>query len=697
MNTTNKLVIGMAGCAVFLMLAVFGFNLKIETKPEAANAAAGLINLPGLQSVIVYEQSAGPAAVPAKSWYWGPTNPQLITKISGGPSANAHDLSTGVEYYDLYVSNSDGTPNAGGDYLTIDVKMPSPQYNQNSGGNIDAVGLKFNNGEEIFASSVTNVIVGAGQTGMYSTTQGYKNLAVGAPDASGLNGVTFLGSGGSITLAFTLSNNNTGTVVCSTNADCGTSGYVGNNFCSGNAVYKNYKTYTCNNPGATNSYCSNSTAQQLQSTCAANQTCSNGACVNNQTGTIACSSNSECGSNGYVGSNFCNGNAVFQNYKTYTCNNAGTTNSYCSSNTASQQQTVCANNQTCSNGACVNNQTGNITCSSNADCGANGYTGSNFCSGNSVYQNYRTYTCNNAGTTSSYCSNSTNQQLQTTCASNQTCNNGNCNNVISQCTTHSYFRCDGNGVYWYNSCGAREELYQACTGNQICPAGSNVCVNQNINLGNLLVNVQVRNLSSGNLAWSTSVPATPADIVQYYVTVQTSNNSIANNIIVKDVLPANLYFYNNVMVDGVANSGNITTGINIGSLSYGQTRTITYQAQVASAGNFGFGTTTLYNAVSASSPNTFNTGTGSAAVTVTRSGVLGATTVSTGLTNNFWIDSFFLPLMLALLGVWAWKSGIFSNLAIAGWVNTKKERYAAIASQSKLESKIAEIKERENA
>src|SRR3989344_1207925 len=63
--------------------------------------------------------------------------------------------------------------------------------------------------------------------------------------------------------------------VCSTNSQCGTDGFTGGPFCTGNGVYKNYITYTCNFPGTTNSSCSSSTTAQLQNMCLNNQTCSN--------------------------------------------------------------------------------------------------------------------------------------------------------------------------------------------------------------------------------------------------------------------------------------------------------------------------------------------------------------------------------------------------------------------------------------
>src|SRR3989344_1354293 len=123
----------------------------------------------------------------------------------------------------------------------------------------------------------------------------------------------------------------------------------------------------------------------------------------------ACNTNSDCGTNSYVGSNFCQVNSVLRNFTTYTCNNPGTANAYCSSSTTAQLQQACTSGQTCSNQAC---STQNIVCSTTSDCGTNSYVGSPFCQANSVYRNLTTYTCNNPGTSTSYCSNTSQSQLQ---------------------------------------------------------------------------------------------------------------------------------------------------------------------------------------------------------------------------------------------------------------------------------------------
>jgi len=331
-----------------------------------------------------------------------------------------------------------------------------------------------------------------------------------------------------------------------------------------------------------------------------------------------------------------------------------------------------------------------VACSTSSQCaGNNGYTGASFCQGNSIYRNYQTWTCVNPGAANSYCAPTTTvPQLQNTCAPNQACNNGTCVATATTCISHASQKCSGGGVYWFDSCGNQQELVYACVGNQTCQ--NNTCVNIGpiTTTTNLTSTKQARNLSSGNLTWANTTSAAPSDVVQFQITVKNNATQTISNVVVKDTFPANLNYYNALTLDGVANSGSIISGLNIGNITAGQTRMITYQAQVAPLQNFGFGTTTLTNSVTISSSEGTNPASGSKAnISVTRTS--GATAAPTGWTDNIFFDSFFLPLMLALAGLWAWKSGLLGSLGFAGLQNR--------AASNKLAAKIAQIRQRENA
>lgn len=208
--------------------------------------------------------------------------------------------------------------------------------------------------------------------------------------------------------------------------------------------------------------------------CTADQTCANGACVDQH---IQCSTNSQCGTNAYEGGLFCQGNSIYKNFRTYICANPGTASSTCSSSSSPKLQENCTANQTCNSATatCVNQ---NIRCNSASDCGANAYTGDPYCQNSNVYQSYLTWTCNNAGTSSSTCSSNAAPQLKTTCSGNQACNtaSGSCANQNNNYTYHSYQQCIGNYLYWYDSLGTQQD-------SQYCQNGcyNNYCQNYNNN------------------------------------------------------------------------------------------------------------------------------------------------------------------------------------------------------------------------
>lgn len=243
---------------------------------------------------------------------------------------------------------------------------------------------------------------------------------------------------------------------CFDKNDCGQDSFVGNVYCdgvSGKDVYRNFTSFTCNSPGTTSSFCTNSTQALSNMTCEFG--CSQGQC-------IACDENSDCGQNGFVGLPFCDGtsgNDIFRNFNSFTCNSPGTLQAFCSDSIlptfleACSQACIggecktitCYNNSDCNDGnirtedICVNPATinsfcqhNNITCFNNLECGTNFLSG-NLCSGNNVVRNFLNFTCNNAGTPSSFCTNISGSYSIEACS--QRCAQGTC--IVINCTQDS--------------------------------------------------------------------------------------------------------------------------------------------------------------------------------------------------------------------------------------------------------------------
>ena len=460
-------------------------------------------------------------------------------------------------------------------------------------------------------------------------------------------------------------NGNCTIVACSSNTDCGTNGYEGSPFCQGNSIYRNFRTYTCNNPGASGSTCISSINPQLFNNCSSDQVCSNGSCsVQNNLVASCYATPSPANSNQNVSfiATATGGNGIYTYSWSGACSGAGQVcaNTFSQSGTQTATVNVTSDSQTTSAVCSVNI---NQSCAQQA---------SQRCVGNNVYW-YDS--CGNQG------------NLIQTCGYNQNCQNGNCQNNQNNCSYHSYQRCVGNYLYWYDSCGIQQD-YQYCQNG--CSNGYCQTVN-NYNYTNLTVNVTAKNLTTG-LGWYSSIAANPSDMLMFMITLVAQGNQGVNNVFVRDILPYGLVYKNNLVVSGSNGyGGDVTSGINIGTISAGQTVTITYQAQVGPASNFIYGTSILTDNASVTSSGN-NPNVSNAIVSVNRTAVYGATSVSTGLTNNFIVDSFFLPLMIALLGLWLFRSGLFG---FEKWADKKKISAIRYKAKKQLKAKIAEIQKKE--
>ena len=261
------------------------------------------------------------------------------------------------------------------------------------------------------------------------------------------------------------------------------------------------------------------------------------------------------------------------------------------------------------------------------------------------------------------------------------CNTGYTGYTGYSCTQNYQQRCVGVSMYWYDSCGNQGSYVGSC--------GQNY---NNFN-GTLTVTKTVKDLTNGS-AFSTSTSANPSDMLMFMITLQ-ANGGDVQNVVVRDTIPTNLIYSNQLVVARSNNSsnnysGDIVSGINLSTIPMGQTVTITYQAQLAGNQSFTYGTTTLSDDTNTVTSTSGYIPTASASVIVTKATVLGASTVSTGLTNNFWIDSFFLPLLITLIGIWMWKAGMF--FGIEKWLENKRKIRRSFKAERELSGRIETIR-----
>jgi uncharacterized repeat protein (TIGR01451 family) len=188
----------------------------------------------------------------------------------------------------------------------------------------------------------------------------------------------------------------------------------------------------------------------------------------------------------------------------------------------------------------------------------------------------------------------------------------------------------------------------------------------NTNTTTLTTSKQIINLTSGNLNWQSSINARQGDILSFAITMQSGNQDI-HNVIVKDILPAGLIYKGNLTVNASLNyGGSLSNGINIGTISANGIAVIAYQAQVVNYGSY-ISNVLTNNAIVTSTE--VGTQTVSASVTITNPVVLGATTISTGATNNLITESYLLPMFLITLMSWLYFTGRIYQFA--DWLKQK--------------------------
>ncbi|MDP3093213.1 MAG: hypothetical protein Q8N16_00415 [bacterium] len=159
-------------------------------------------------------------------------------------------------------------------------------------------------------------------------------------------------------------------------------------------------------------------------------------------------------------------------------------------------------------------------------------------------------------------------------------------------------------------------------------------VSQDVNIVKL-----ARNLSD-NTGFAEEATSDPGEVIEFRILVTSTSGSQISNLTVKDTLPEKMSYYGGLKIDGAEVSGNVLTGLDIGSLNPQQTKTVIFQAVVANASNFSYGTTELVN--TALVYNTSVARTDTAKVQVTKTEVKGATDVPTGI-----LDSAKLSLLLS--------------------------------------------------
>jgi uncharacterized repeat protein (TIGR01451 family) len=208
-------------------------------------------------------------------------------------------------------------------------------------------------------------------------------------------------------------------------------------------------------------------------------------------------------------------------------------------------------------------------------------------------------------------------------------------------------------------------------------------------------------LSDGISTFSDVVVADPNETVVFQIRVTNSGSNLLTSVLLKDILPSRVSFNWNITVDGNpivgGDGGLLGSGLNLGDLSAGQSKIVSFQVKVSDVSQFSYGQVQLINTSTATS-NNGATASDSAAICVTRKQVSSvsygnlASYISTGITNNIFIDAVLIPLILSLFIVLVFKSKI---LKINQWIARKKSGNNGPETGKLLGLKISEIRQKE--
>ena len=154
-----------------------------------------------------------------------------------------------------------------------------------------------------------------------------------------------------------------------------------------------------------------------------------------------------------------------------------------------------------------------------------------------------------------------------------------------------------------------------------------------------------RNLSTGDRVYSKVIRVTEGDVIEFYLTVTAGNNKDLYNTNIKDIMPSVLsYMSGTTKINGIVQPDTITTtGLSLGTIYKGASKTIVFQAISASPGTY----LTYTNTAEITADNESKI-TDSASITYGL--VAGAATIRTGPLNT-WLISFIISLVSALI-IW---------------------------------------------
>jgi uncharacterized repeat protein (TIGR01451 family) len=186
-----------------------------------------------------------------------------------------------------------------------------------------------------------------------------------------------------------------------------------------------------------------------------------------------------------------------------------------------------------------------------------------------------------------------------------------------------------------------------------------------------------------------STIANPSEVLEFQIKI--ISNATLNSVTLIDTLPDRITIrQDSIKIDGIQVNGNLISGINIGNFDRGQTKTITFIADISPKDKFSFGSTSLINTATVYWNGGQNSD--SATIFVNNAAVAGAATaVSTGFSDSL-VKYLPLPFILVSTFIWLLKAHI---IRWEEWIGENMLLFKNFKSNLFLKIKILKIKLKE--
>lgn len=247
---------------------------------------------------------------------------------------------------------------------------------------------------------------------------------------------------------------------------------------------------------------------------------------------------------------------------------------------------------------------------------------------------------------------------------------------LATCKTY-HFRAVGNNGYGGNIYGADKTFNTQC-------ASFDVIFN-------------VQDITLKDTLWYAKRVVLPSDYLKYQITIKSTADVVLTDITAKVILPSNVAYKGNLIVKDQAFSSDITLDyVNAGNLLPGESKVITFEAQMGGLTTLYNGQNTLVAKAIVKSMGNENQNTcvllafrqGGPNPPATTNGTGTPTAAPTGIGDDL-LNSLLLPLMIAGILVWIFKSQL---LGAENIIQSRKQANYCFRAKKELQKKIDRAK-----